>query len=88
VSHLEENIFADFEMIEKEYNLIMGNPQEERSSFMSYPFVLYHILRRHGAKCDLNFFNMLKSERITWLNDIMEQIFLRLDWGGFERVGE
>lgn len=88
ISHLEVNIISDFELIEREYNILMANPDEERSSFMSYPFVLYAILRRHGFKCDMNFFNMLKSDRIDWLDDTMEKIFERLEWGKFERIGE
>ena len=88
ISALEDDIFKDFECIEREYNTIMVNPYEVRSSFMSYPFVLYHILKRHDYVCNLNFFNMLKSDRISWLNDTMEQIYLKLEWGGFERLGD
>lgn len=87
ISFLEDQIYRDFEHIEREYNIIMGSSQEERSSFMSYPYVLYQIITRHGIKCDLNFFNMLKSNCITWLDDTMEQIYFRLEWGGFCRLG-
>lgn len=87
VSHLEESIFQDFQLVEKTYNEIMGDPKEERTSFMSYPYVLYQLLLRQNCKCDLNFFNMLKSDRINWLDDIMEQIYFKLQWGGFKPLG-
>lgn len=87
VSHLEDCITNDFQLVEKTYNEIMGNPEEKRSSFMSYPYVLYQLLTRHEWKCDLNFFNMLKSDRINWLDTIMEQIYFKLEWGGFKPLG-
>lgn len=86
ISHLEAAILEDFELIEREYNIVTSDPNEDRSSFMSYPFVLYHDLRRHKYPCDLVFFNMLKSDRIDWLNDTMETIYTRLEWNGFERL--
>jgi hypothetical protein len=84
VSHLEDIIVQDFQLIERTYNEIMGDPKEERSSFMSYPYVLYQLLTRYDWKCDMNFFNMLKSDRISWLDDIMDQIYFKLEWGGFK----
>lgn len=88
ISELEDSILRDFELVEREYNTLMDNPQEERSSFMSYPYVLYQLLRKHGHRCDMNFFNMLKSDRIGWLDTIMGKIFDRLEWNGFEGLGE
>lgn len=87
ISHLEDNIFQDFQLVEKTYNEIMGDPKEERTSFMSYPYVLYQLLLRYDWKCDLNFFNMLKSDRINWLDEIMEKIYFKLEWGGFKPLG-
>lgn len=87
VSHLEDVITQDFQQVERAYNEVIGDPKEERSSFMSYPYVLYQLLIRHGWKPDINFFNMLKSDRITWLDEIMEQIYFKLEWGGFVPLG-
>lgn len=87
ISHLEELIYHDFELVEKEYNNIMGDPSEDRSSFMSYPYVLFQLLRRRKFKCDINFFNMLKEGRIGWLDDIMEKIYQNLEWTGFQPLG-
>jgi len=87
ISHLEDLIIQDFQLIERAYNEVIGNPQEERSSFMSYPYVLYQLLERRNWKCDLNFFNMLKSDRIMWLDNVMEQIYLKLGWKGFFPLG-
>lgn len=84
VSHLEEQITNDFVLVERVYNEVISNPNEERSSFMSYPYVLCQLLTRHGWKCDMTFFSMLKSDRINWLDDIMEQIYNRLGWTGFK----
>jgi hypothetical protein len=83
VSQLEDMVIQDFQLVERAYNEVIGDPKEERSSFMSYPYVLYQLLLRRGWKCDLNFFNMLKPDRIVWLDEIMEQIYFKLEWGGF-----
>lgn len=82
ISHLEEKIYQDFELIEREYNILMND--EARSSFMSYPYVLYQELRRYKVKLDITFFNMLKDDRIEWLDEIMEKIYLKLEWTGFK----
>jgi hypothetical protein len=87
ISQLEDFVYRDFECIEKEYNIVVDTPREERSSFMSYPYVLYQILKRHRINCDLTFFNMLKSDRIDWLDDTMETIYRNLEWNGFKRLG-
>lgn len=87
VSHLEDIINQDFQLIERTYNEVIGDPKEERSSFMSYPYVLFQLLRRHGWNPNLNFFNMLKSDRIEWLDEVMEQIYFKLEWGGFVPLG-
>lgn len=83
ISHIEDTIIQDFQLVERTYNEVIGDPKEERSSFMSYPYVLYQLLLRRDWKCDLNFFNMLKPDRILWLDEIMEQIYFKLEWGGF-----
>jgi hypothetical protein len=88
ISHLESEILKDFELVEREYNILMSSPDEERTSFMSYPYVLFCLLRRRGFKCNRNFFNMVKFDRMDWLDNIMEKIFDRLEWGKFESVGE
>lgn len=87
VSHLEDQLNQDFQLIERTYNEIMGDSNDERSSFMSYPYVLYQLLKRYDWNADMNFFNMLKSDRINWLDEIMEQIYLRLEWSGFTPLG-
>jgi hypothetical protein len=86
ISDLEEKIYQDFELVEREYNKIIDGPEEERSSFMSYPYVLFQLLRRHGHKCNREFFNMLKEDRIIWLDEIMEKIYERLEWPSFTRL--
>jgi len=86
ISVLEDQIYQDFEQIEREYNIIMCDPLVDRSSFMSYPYVLYQILGRHGCKADLDFFNMLKTDRLNWLDDILGQIYIKLEWPGFNEL--
>lgn len=86
ISYLEDIIIQDFQVLERTYNEIIGT-KEERSSFMSYPYVLYQLLLRRNYKCDLNFFNMLKSDRILWLDSIMEKIYNKLEWTGFTPLG-
>ncbi len=90
-THLEGAIFNDFNLVEREYNVIMADEnlrkslgKSKRSSFLSYPFLLYHLLRRHKYKCSLQFFNMLKPDSLTWLNSVLGLIYKRLGWEGFK----
>ncbi len=87
ISEHESGVMSDFVEFEREYNLLMMESDEERTSFIHYPFCLYQLLRKRSVRCVLDFFNMLKSDRIEWLNEKTEKIFMRLKWEGFEPLG-
>ena len=84
ISHIEDDIISDFQQIEKKYNEISCEENGDRTSFMSYQYVLYQLLRRHNFYCHIDFFNMLKTDRINWLDSTLEKIYFELEWGGFK----
>lgn len=86
ISHLETGLYSDFELIEREYNIVMEEMNENRTSFMSYPYVLYQLLIRHNCPGNINFFSMLKNDRLRWLDETMEKIYNKLEWGGFTPI--
>lgn len=90
ISHIEDDIISDFQLIEKTYNEICEKEDVssggDRTSFMSYQYVLYQLLRKHNFDCDINFFNMLKSDRINWLDLTLEKIYFELEWSGFKSL--
>lgn len=77
-SHLEGDILDDYEQIQKVYHSLEN---KKRKSVPNAYIILYQILTRRGFKIDREFFSLSKGEDVVdWYNDILEEIFERLEW--------
>ncbi len=80
ISHLEDHLMADFDMLIAVYDKKFKN-KINRTNFISTSFVLYQLLQRHGYPCKKEDFIMLKtSDRKNFHNDICKEIFMDLGW--------
>lgn len=77
-SHLEGDILSDYEQIQKVYHTL---DIKGRKSVPNAYIILYQILIRRGFKIERDFFSLSKGEEVVdWYNDILEEIFDRLEW--------
>jgi ribosomal protein L37AE/L43A len=82
ISHLEGVLMDDFDILFKMYNEeYRMSEKTERSSFISTQIVLFELLRRHGYKCDIHDFNVLKNiDRKIWHENVCSTIFAKCRW--------
>ena len=80
ISHLEEKLYADFDLLLEKYDKHYKN-NVDRISFISTQYVLYQLLRRHKYKCKKEDFVVLKSvETKTFHDMVLKHLFGILGW--------
>jgi hypothetical protein len=80
ISHLEEKLLADFDMIVDVYDKHFKN-KVERVNFISTQYVLYQLLLKHRHPCKREDFVILKTmDRKIFHDSVCKQIFGILSW--------
>lgn len=87
LSSIIQDIYDDYDKILTVYEecvekvLKKYNNTYVRKSFMSGHYILYQILKRRNFKCDLNNFNILKSDGPLFFHDrVYKKIAKRFGW--------
>lgn len=57
-----------------------------RTSFPNYQYILYQLLNKHNHPYPLEYFNMLQTDRLRILDEVVESMFEKLEWTGFKRI--
>lgn len=80
ISHIEDNILADFDELATLYDIKYAN-KVSRVNFINTHHVLYQLLRKHKHSCKKEDFSILKTmERQTFHDEIMHNLFNCLGW--------
>ena len=82
ISHLEDKLLEDFEILSNAYHKIFKNRQEfERKNFINTQYVLYQLLLKHGHKCNKQDFTILKTiDRKFFHDKVCREVFLYVGW--------
>lgn len=79
ISHLEEQLLADFDALIELYNKLYSNIK--RKSFINTQYVLYQLLYRHKHPCNKEDFIVLKTVDLkAFHDDICKTLFTELGW--------
>jgi len=85
ITHLEEILLNDFDELTLLYDKKYRN-KITRINFINTHHVLYQLLKRHNHICKKEDFSILKTiERQTFHDNIMEELFVQLNWK-YERI--
>ena len=77
VSHLEDQLMDDFDLLTKQYNL----QNIDRKNFINTQYVLFQLLRRHKHPCKTGDFAVLKTiDRKCYHDEICKKLFEQLGW--------
>ena len=80
ISHLEDKLLADFEILVDAYDKHFRD-KVDRTSFISTFIVLYQLLKKHKHNCKKEDFVILKTmERKSFHDDVCGQLFKILGW--------
>lgn len=80
ISHIENKLIDDFEKLTQTYDMLYKD-NIERKSFINSQYVLYQLLKKHKYPCDIQNFNILKTnDRQTFHDDICKELFKHLGW--------
>jgi hypothetical protein len=78
VSHIEEELFEDFDKIVEVYDSLKDIT---RKNFLNSQYVLYQLLKRRNIKVKDDDFDILKSrDRLNQHEEIFQKISLILEW--------
>lgn len=82
ISHLEDQLLADFDIFIKEYDKKFKHTKKiDRKNSLNIQYLLYQFLKRHKHHCKKEDFNMLKTLELKALHDqITSEIFESLGW--------
>jgi hypothetical protein len=82
ISHLEDKLLEDFNIITEMYDKIYKNDSgTKRKNFINIHCVLYQLLKRYKYPCKKEDFNVLKTlDRKAIHEDIISNIFYELGW--------
>jgi len=79
ISHLEEKLLKDFDIISKQYDSIVD--QKERKYFIHSQLILYQLLCRNAWKCNKDDFLVLQNlDKTTHHEQLLYRIFSELGW--------
>jgi hypothetical protein len=82
ISHLEENLMKDFDILSNLYDQkYIQTKKISRKNFIHTQYVLFQLLKRHGYPCSKDDFEFLKtSDRQILHDDICSDLFNQLEW--------
>jgi len=82
ISHLEEQLIQDFDILNELYDQVYIKTQLiSRKNFIHTKYVLYQLLKRHKYECKRTDFNFLKTtERQQFHDTICSNLFSILSW--------
>lgn len=84
ISHLEDILINQYKDLLSLYDNIYGKGQPnqlDRKNFMNSQYLLYQLLRNNNHPCDINNFNMLKTNvRKIFHDNICKNLFNKLGW--------
>lgn len=84
ISDLESRLIEDFKELVSLYDSLHSKdkPDElDRKNFMNVQYLLFQLLRRHGYKCKLEDFSILKTiDRKLFHDKICSNLFQKLGW--------
>lgn len=84
IGHLEHKLIEDFKELVCLYDSLHSKdkPEElDRKNFMNVQYLLFQLLRRHGYKCRIDDFAILKtSDRKMFHDKICSNLFEKLGW--------
>lgn len=79
ISHLEDKLFDDFNILTELYDKRYKNI--DRKNFINTQYVLYQLLKRHKHPCKEHDFVILKTfDRKVFHDDIIKNLFQELGW--------
>lgn len=82
ISHLEEILLHDFNMLTELYDKRFSNSR--RRNFINIHYVLYQLLRRHNYKIDTDDKLVIKTiERKYFYDEICKKLFEELGWNHY-----
>lgn len=82
ISHLEEILLHDFDILTELYDKRFGN--SSRRNFINIHYVLYQLLRRHNYKIDVDDKIIIKTvERKYFYDEICKKLFEELGWNHY-----
>lgn len=80
ISHLEDKLLTDFDLLLKTYDKHFKN-KVERVNFISTQYVLYQLLQRYKHPCKKEDFVILKTvDRKVFHDSVCEKLFSILGW--------
>lgn len=84
ISHLEDKLVSDFKELIHTYDKLHDKDKScalNRKNFMNVQYVLFQLLRRHGYKCNIEDFSILKTtDRKLFHDNICSNLFTHLGW--------
>lgn len=87
ISHLEEALLADFDLVVEMYDKMFKN-KINRTNFINTQNLLYQLLLKHKHPCKRSDFVLLKTvERRNTYDSISGELFQALGWSKFELYG-
>jgi len=84
ISHLENTLMNDFDMLIDQYDKTIKNNQSSRKNFINTQYVLYQLLKRHKYPCRQDDFSMLKTiDRKYYHDEVCRKLFEELGWNHY-----
>lgn len=81
ISHLEQKLMDDFEVLVKEYFNNKNKTMIDRKSFINNQIIFYQLLLKYGYPCNKEDFTLLKTvERLNDQDTLCEELFKSLNW--------
>ena len=81
LSRIEEQLYRDYDMIQKAYNELSSSEKQERNNFLKGIQVFEILLKKNHIKYDQEAFPGLKTDdRMRKYDNILEQLFRKLEW--------
>jgi Poxvirus Late Transcription Factor VLTF3 like len=81
LSGVEEQLFRDYDMLQKAYNELSSSEKQERNNFLKGIQVFECLLKKNHIPYEPESFSQLKTEdRMRKYDNILEQLFKRLEW--------
>lgn len=82
ISHLEEQLMADFNTLVHHYFLIYRDEnQVSRNSFLNTQHIFYELLLKYKHPCNKEDFSLLKTiDRVVFHDTVTEDLFKVLNW--------
>jgi len=81
ISHLEDKLIDDFKKLIFLYDEECNKEKTSRKNFLNSSYLLFQLLRRHGHKCKIENFSILKTvDRKIFHDEICQKLFSHLRW--------